>query len=220
MNNNNLISDNFNLLDFVPLGIFIINSDYNILFWNKTIEEWTGIENKSVLNQNLFDIFDHFGKEKYKIRLDLLFNGGPTVIFSSQRHGRIINSPLPDGSFRIHHTTVTNISGPDNKHNYALFSIEDVTALTKKNNEYRKIRDQAVKDLEKRKTIEENLKQSSKILKIILDSSPIGIGLVLNNKIDWVNEAILKIFGFSDENSLKGKDDNFFYISLNESALS
>ncbi len=68
-------------------------------------------------------------------------------------------------------------------------------------------------EIEERKRVEDALRQSHDIQKNILKASPIGICLVMNRTIEWINEAMCKIFGFENERDYKGKGVNIFYAS-------
>ncbi len=68
-------------------------------------------------------------------------------------------------------------------------------------------------EIEERKRVEYALRQSSEIQKNILAASPIGICLVMNRTIEWVNDEMCKIFGFDHETDYKGQSIKIFYSS-------
>jgi two-component system cell cycle response regulator len=41
MNDNNTDLNKYSIFDNVPIGICIIDKDYNVLFWNTHLEDWT-----------------------------------------------------------------------------------------------------------------------------------------------------------------------------------
>ncbi len=122
----------FSALHHVPIGMFLLRKDNTIVFWNRCLEDWTRIKAEDIVGKNLKDVYPHLTQPSYKSRLEIVFNGGQPAIFSSQLHGSILPSPLPDGKFRIQHTTVMGAPSEDDDSYYALFSIEDVTELTRK----------------------------------------------------------------------------------------
>ncbi len=122
----------FSILNHVPIGMFLLRNDYTIVFWNRCLEDWTGTDAKDIVGKNLGDEYPHFNQLSYQSRLGIVFDGGPPAIFSSQLHGSILPAPLPDGKLRIQHTTVIAVPADDGKNNYALFSVEDVTDLSRK----------------------------------------------------------------------------------------
>ncbi|MDG5814561.1 response regulator [Chitinispirillales bacterium ANBcel5] len=120
----------YEALDYALTGMCILRRDYIVLFWNERMEEWTRIEKKDIIGQNVKDFCSHLADPRYTIRLEEIFRGGPPVIFSSQIHKHMFPAPLPSGEMRIQHVTVSSIPSVDGKESYALFAIEDVTELT------------------------------------------------------------------------------------------
>ena len=57
---------------------------------------------------------------------------------------------------------------------------------------------------------DENLRKSEKGMKAILTTSLVGIGLVINRKLDWVNETFYDVAGY-EQGSLIGQDVRVFY---------
>ncbi|MGL4619735.1 ATP-binding protein [Chroococcidiopsis sp.] len=135
---------NFRILDQVPLGACILRSDLTILFWNSCLEEWTKLSRTEMLGTCIGDRYPHFHQTQYANRLQQIFQGGPPTIFSSQLHKHVIPASLPQGQMRIQHTTVTSLPALEGDEFYALLSIQDVTDLTFRVQEYRQMRDRAL----------------------------------------------------------------------------
>jgi len=76
-------------------------------------------------------------------------------------------------------------------------------------------RDALVKEVTERKQVEEILKQSEQKMKAILMASPIGIGLVNNEKLEWANETLYRMVGH-DEDSLLGRSISILYRNDSE----
>jgi signal transduction histidine kinase/ActR/RegA family two-component response regulator len=154
----------FNLLDRIPIGTCVLQSDLVVLFWNECLEEWSKIQRQKILGQPIYQFFDHFQQPRYLERLQAIFAGGPPAIFSSQLHPHLIPSILPTGKYRVQQTTVTSISGLDNESRYyALFSIQDVTDLTFRVDEYRQIRDRALAEAKERKLAQEEAESANRV---------------------------------------------------------
>lgn len=122
--------DLFAVLDNVPVGTYVTNPDYRILFWNRCMEDWTGIPRHDIVDTDLGQHFPHFRQSRYYDRIVGLFEGGPPTIFSSQLHKNLLGLFLPDGRPRVHDITATAMPAPDADAFYALFTVEDVTDLT------------------------------------------------------------------------------------------
>lgn len=147
----------FSILDQVPVGLCVLRRDFCVLYWNRCLEDWTGIPRGGIVGGNLLDHFPHLGAPKYAERFRTIFEGGPPAIFSSQLHNYLIPAPLNQGSMRIQHTTVTSVPSCDHSDVYALFAIQDVTDLTHRIQGYRTMRDQAFEEIKERKKAEDAL---------------------------------------------------------------
>ncbi len=150
----------YKVLDFVPMGIFILQNDYRVLFWNSCIEEWTGLQRENIIGRDISNHFQHFKDPKYANRINLIFEGGPPAIFSSQLHSHIIPAPMWNGELRILHTVVNPVQSTDKKKIHALFAVNDVTELTQRIQEFRIMRDKALDEVQIRKETEKQLKQA------------------------------------------------------------
>ena len=155
----------FRLFDEMPNGICVINHTYEVLFWNNTLEDWTNIEKENIVGKKLMEFFPKFNKYSYSILIDGIFKGGPPAIFSSQLHKSLFPSKMHDGEPRVQNTIVKAIPGKNDDEFYALFTIEDVTSLTKRIKDYKSMRDQALEEIERRKKIENKLRRSETELK-------------------------------------------------------
>jgi len=70
-------------------------------------------------------------------------------------------------------------------------------------------------DITDRKQAEAALLQSEALLRGILQAAPAGIGMVKNREIEWTNEQLSQITGYSPE-EMKGKSARIFYPSDEE----
>lgn len=66
-------------------------------------------------------------------------------------------------------------------------------------------------EIEERRRAEKALQHEHKILENILAASPIGICLVENKTIQWINGEMYKLFGFDGNQDFKGKSTEFIY---------
>jgi PAS domain S-box-containing protein len=154
----------FSTLDHVPVGAFVLQSDFTVLFWNSTLEDWAGISRDEVVGGNIDEFFPHLREPKYASRLLNIFEGGPPTIFSSQLHQFIIPVTLPNEQAQIQHGTVTAVANPNGSDFYALFVIQDVTDLTNRIHDYRAMRDQALQAEAKLQTYAADLERSNQEL--------------------------------------------------------
>ena len=164
--------EKFSVLDRVPMGVCVLQSDQVVLFWNGCLEEWTKIPRNKILGTQITEHFPHLNQPKYANRLQQIFQGGPPTIFSSQLHKHLIPSPLPHGKLRVQHTTVTPVAALDGTGYYALLSIQDVTDLTYQIQDYRNLRDQALAEVKERQRTEEALRSSIATNRALINAIP------------------------------------------------
>ena len=115
----------------------------------------------AIVGSLLFDEYTHFSQQMYRSRIDPILQGGPPTIFSSQLHGRLFPCVTPHGKKRIFETTVSNIPSDEEGEFYALFVIRDVTELSNRIMEYRKIQKQNTEEIEHRKIVEDELRKAN-----------------------------------------------------------
>ncbi len=156
----------FGVFDQIPVGVCVVKSDFTVLFWNRCLEEWTGIPRSEMLGEDLGEQFPHIRTRKYLVRLQDIFTGGPPAVFSSQLHSQIIPPRMVGGSSRIQHTTVTPVRDRDGSGFYALFAIQDVTELTRSLQDYRVTHEKLLKELRERKRVERELRKSREELEL------------------------------------------------------
>jgi PAS domain S-box-containing protein len=68
-------------------------------------------------------------------------------------------------------------------------------------------------EFNERRQAEEYLRQSEQMLKSILSTSPVGIGLTQDRKMKWVNEAWMKMFGFENESDYLNRPTSMLHPS-------
>lgn len=213
MNDLELAQKEFGILDRVPEGVCIIRKDFSVVFWNRCLESWTGICRSEILGKNIGIYFPHLHQPRYIFRLQQIFSGGPPTLFSSQLHKSILPCQLPDGRWRIQHTTVTPVPAvnsqskesekigdrPQQQEFYALFVIEDVTDLTQRIQDYRTLRDQALEEINERKKVEEKLRESQHFIQKVADTAPYILYIydLVNQQIFYVNEQVNILLGYT-----------------------
>lgn len=120
---------NFFVLDDVPSGIFIIQQNGCVVFWNRHMEDFTGIGRDKIVGEDIVAWFPHLKKERYSARIKDVFSGGAPVCFSTQLHPNLIPMRGSDEQPRICQTTVSALPAEIDGEYLALFSFEDLTDL-------------------------------------------------------------------------------------------
>ncbi len=184
------------IMDTIPIGVMILDRHMTVMSWNKLLAEWTGVSPEQIVGTSIIDRYPHLGTVRYAGRIHPVFEGGPPVVFSPQLHPHLIPSVRIDGQKRIQQTTVTPTTFDDRT--YAVVSIQDVTDLMLTAQESRQLYRMAIKEIEYRKRVEDELQLSSERVRSIVDTVAEAI-IVINTDllIEEFNHAAEQIFGYT-----------------------
>ena len=161
------------LLNQIPFGVILLQKDLSIRFWNRILEEWTGIKKEDIEGKNLIEQYPSLNNPSVIGRFPEVFDGRTPVFFSSQFHPNLIPSALPDGTLRVQKGSVIPVCFNNEIH--AIFAIEDVTDLVRQVTAYRKMRDIARQELEERKKAEDALRIANTKLSLFSDITLLDI---------------------------------------------
>ncbi len=149
----------FSSFNYIADGICIIDSTYTIRYWNTQLETMTGILKEELIGKNIELYSSVFTQPRYRMRLEDIFSGGAPVIFSSQLHG-ILFPGKTDNYSTIQHIIVTGMPRENSREFFAVFTIKDISELSKKIEDYRAAQQKALEEIETRKIIEKQLKNA------------------------------------------------------------
>ena len=124
------LGPDFSVLDYLPVGQFVLSKEGTVLFWNRCMAEWSNILPNAILGQSIFSVFPRFDKPLIRNRLADLFQAGTPLVLSSQLHGNIFCFKRSDGSDRIQHTIAAPVATPPND-TLALFTIQDMSDMAR-----------------------------------------------------------------------------------------
>ena len=132
-------NDRFSDLDHVPIGLAVLDAHLQVLYWNRSLEDWTGLTKGDTLGKPMAELNPEWNNPHYAIRLSVLFAGGPPVVFSPLLHPRIVpQASTSSRSFHVKATAVPNGQGGW----WAFLSVEDMTILTRRVDELRVLQTQ------------------------------------------------------------------------------
>lgn len=154
----NFYQNPFECYDYIPIGVCIINSNYSVIYWNRTLEAWTGKNRNDVLYKKIFDIYPHLASPKYKTRLEMMFSGRPPMVFSPMINHYFF--PIKDASGNYQAQTATLTALPTNEQGVfnLVISVENVATLFNRVEQYRLLKNQALDELNKRIETETKIK--------------------------------------------------------------
>lgn len=210
---NTFVNHQYSMMNHVPLGMFIMRSDHTVLAWNPCMARWTDIAEEQIVGTVISDTFPRFSRNTVQARLDKVFRGKGPIQFSPERHTDLIMAGLPKDRARILKIHASAVPAFDDKGFYALFTIEDITALSIRMADFRTMNQKTLEEVTIRTDVEEKLKQQNMILQGILSASPTAIILIENWVVKWGNEAAGRLFGYDHEDEYIGRNVKMFYAS-------
>ncbi len=149
----------FEILDHLPIGSFVLEQNNTVVFWSRAVERWTKIRREDILGQPITNFFPHFSESSYARRLEQVFRGGPPVVFSSILHKTLLSSSRTNVPQRLHDTVVSSIRLENGNTFGALFAIQDITQFFNLFHDYRLTRDQAIEEMLEHKNTGEEIQR-------------------------------------------------------------
>jgi len=149
----------FEILDHLPVGSFVLKENYSVVFWSSSVERWTKIQREDILGRPITNFYPHFSDSSYAKRLEQVFQGGPPVVFSSILHKTLLPSSLTNVPQRLHDTVVSSIRLDSDGTFCALFAIQDITQFFHLLHDYRLTRDQAIEEMLEHKSTGEEIQR-------------------------------------------------------------
>ena len=149
----------FEILDYSPIGQFVLRKDNIVVFWNRCLETWSGISRDQIVGTDLITHFPHLASDKYAKRIRKIFHTSVPTVFSSRLNKYFIPSPLPGGKYRVQNTFITRIPAQGEGEYYAFFAIQDETNATAVLESNKLALSQLKEEIEIRKQAEEQLVQ-------------------------------------------------------------
>ena len=194
------------LLQALPIPVLLIDKRYRIIFANQACERISPAYEK-VLGANLSALSptptaareiqlvaaEVFSSRKPQVHQALLGIDGPKI------WGRTYFRSLRLAEERL-----------------LLLLIEDLSLEKRQLAVSQKHRDELIHEITERKRAESALRESETLLRSILSTSPVGIGLAENRVMRWANEAWMEMFGFEDEREFVGQSARMIYPSDTE----
>ena len=155
--------EEFQVLDALSQGVFCIDKDYRIIYWNRLLEFWSGISSGDALERDVFDIFPALNKGFYRLMIRQVFEAGITGLFSYQLHKNLFHFDTPNQTSLCIRSRVVRTLLPGKEKEYCLvFSLQDISGLIHQIEINKEVKDQVLELVEElRKTNEELQKAAS-----------------------------------------------------------
>lgn len=193
--------NSINVFNYVTVGVCVIDVNYKIICWNNSLSSMTTIEKEDAVGRSLLDIYPEFQKKVNILRINDVALGGPPAIFSATLNKTLFapkgNSNLP----YYYEIIASSMPIEDSAKVYIIFTVEDKTALYKKVNDYKNVKDLALIEIEQRKVVENSLKLANqskdKFISIMAHDikNPLGV-------MQSVSEFLLKTYNELEESEI------------------
>lgn len=133
----------FAILNSAPVGCCVVDQNLRIVFWNKVLENWTGLLQEEIAGRSLIALYPELGASKNLNRIQTTLNAGAPALFSSRITPHFIPCPRADGSLRTQQTLVSRLPDSTPEEPLALITLTDLSDQADKVASYRNARDRA-----------------------------------------------------------------------------
>ncbi|MDX8387177.1 MAG: PAS domain S-box protein [Ghiorsea sp.] len=185
---------NFDMLNASPDGICVVDENYNIIFWNLRLEQWSKKKCQHFVGQKLTDMFPNLLQSKYKTRLDQVLENGPPAVFSALLHHHLFEFLTPNGSVQAQRVTISSFKGSDNQ-TLALFTIQDMSMHVQQISKYRDMVENYEVELLQRQALE---KSNEQLVSAVDKAAEAFIIMRLTGEIEYVNKSFSEQTGWLD----------------------
>jgi len=124
------------ILETLNLGIFALDAEGCIVYWNRWIENASSLPSSETLGKSAFVLFPELDTPVFRRNLQSVLSFGNFAYFSQKVHGHLINLPAlqgsPAGFDRMEQRCVMGPIREGGKLAYAYVMVEDVTEIVAK----------------------------------------------------------------------------------------
>jgi len=175
-----------NILHGSPTPAFVINKDHQVMYWNKALEEMSGIKTEEVVGTNQH--WKAFYSEKRPCMADLLVDGEFDVI-PQWYEGKYTKSELVEGAYEA--TDFLPELGEGGKWLRLTAAIinsskGDLIGVL-----------ETLEDITERKQVESKLMESEERYRTAIEHSNDGVALVRGGRHIYVNQKFLETFAMT-----------------------
>lgn len=124
---NRTMASQWSVFDLLPIGVCVIDRAFNVIFWNTTLAEWTGINADEMMGTVLSDRYPNLRESKFKDRLDRVFTNGVPAIFSAALHHYFLPIVTTGHGSRLLMVQETVVRRCTHCTDYVVISIENVS---------------------------------------------------------------------------------------------
>jgi len=158
-------------LNQLPIGLFVIDSDFIVYIWNRIMVKWLGIRTDEILHHTINEFFPNFNRLRSSGLFEPVFQAGSPLFLSHQLHNNLFSQERrAQRSFNV---SVTALLDPHHKNDYAVFTLQDVSDLFYQIEQNKMMHEEALLEIEHRKQIEKKLLDVNKELEGLSRTDPL-----------------------------------------------
>lgn len=183
------------LLDYTPIAQFAIDLAHRITYWNRAIEHLTGLTSEQMIGTR--NQWRPFYPQARPVLADLIVaNNHRDMKRHYQTHGITQSNIIPNAWEATDYFVDV---GGKNRHFYFLAapiydSDGEITGAI-----------ETVQDITQRILAENELRESQERYRILTEQVADGVALIQDQKLCFINDAFVKIFGYDTAKDLLGK---------------
>jgi PAS domain S-box-containing protein len=187
----------FDALDYVPVGSCVLDQRLKVVFWNKCLEEWTGVSRDNIVGRSIYELFPRlFGEGNLAEARHVIQYGDKSLQFSFESFHHFVRSPFPNSKWQVFNARVSCIPEGGSEGGYGMLVIQDVTSLASRLEDHKNARELAKKEEQERKLAQAALGRLSQHHELILESVGNGIvGIDCDHNILFINPAGANMLG-------------------------
>ncbi|MCP3953555.1 MAG: PAS domain S-box protein [Desulfobacterales bacterium] len=184
-----------NLLDSTPIAQFAIDIDHRVTHWNRALEKLSGIPAKRMVGTR--DHWQPFYPQKRPVMADLIVDNNLVELKRLYKDRGVSRSDIIPSAWEA--TDFFNNFGGKDRHFYFLAA----PIMDSDGNLIGAI--ETVQDITRRVLAENELRESQERYRILTEQVADGVGLILEGKLSFVNNAFAEIFGYESPKELAGR---------------
>ena len=183
-----------NILHGSPIPAFVITKDHKVMYWNKALEEMSGIKSEELIGTN--EHWKAFYSEKRPCMADLLV-GGEIEVTPQWFEGKYAKSKLIEGAYEA--TDFFPALGEGGR----WLGLTAAIIRSSKGELIGVL--ETLEDITERKQMESKLMESEERYRTAIEHSNDGVALVREGRHVYVNQKFLETFGYDTMEEAIGK---------------
>lgn len=173
------------IIDFLPDATFVVDSERQVIAWNRALEKMTGVAKEEMLGKRDYAYSVPFWGDRRPILVDMIITGG-----NEEARGYEYVEKTPDGALQAE-AFVPALYGGRGAHTWITASaLRDADG-----NVYGAI--ESVRDVTDRRLAEDRLAESEEKFKTLTEKSMVGVYLIQGGLFQYVNPRLAEIFGYA-----------------------